>query len=124
MGVTVSALWLAAAGAALLFAPDEARGVIAPGSGPAIVAQLLGAALLGWGAACWIVRGAPVGGIYGRAIVAGNQMHLTVGALLLVRHGVEAGSAHPAYWLLTVMYVLGAVFFGYLTFFSSGLQTR
>jgi hypothetical protein len=122
--MTVSALCLATVGAVLLFAPDETIGMLAPGSGPPILVQLLGAALLGWGTSTWIVRRTLVGGIYGRAIVAGNQLHLTVGALLLVKYGVEAGVALPAYWLLTVPYVVGAVFFGYLTFFSSGLRTR
>jgi hypothetical protein len=124
MGVTLSALVLAAAGAGLLFAPDEASGMLAPGSGRPILIQLLGAALLGWGASTWMVRGTFVGGIYGRAIVAGNQMHLMVGALLLVKYGLETDAAHPAYWVLTGLYVLGAVFFSYLMFFSSGLRDR
>lgn len=124
MGVTLSALGLAGAGAGLLFAPDEASSMLAPGSGGSILVQLLGAALLGWGASTWMVRGTLVGGIYGRAIVAGNQMHLTAGALLLVKYGLETDAAHPAYWVLTVLYVLGAVFFNYLIFFSSGLRER
>ena len=80
--------------------------------------------MLGWGASCWIVRGILVGGIYGRAIVAGNQLHLVVGALLLVKYGLETDAAHPAYWVLTVLYMLGAVFFRYLMFFSLGFRTR
>lgn len=118
-GVTASALCFAIAGAMLLFAPDEAM----PGSGRPVLVQLLGAALLGYGAANWIARGAALGGIYGRAVVAGSQTHLTVGALLLVKNGVEIGTAHPGYWALTVIYVLGSAFFTYLTFFSSGLRT-
>ena len=39
-----------------------------------------------------------LGGIYGRAIVAGNQMHLTVGAVLLVTRAANADVAHPGYW--------------------------
>lgn len=122
-GVTVSALCLAIVGAVLLFAPDEASRVLMPGSGRPVLVQLLGAALLGCGTANWIARGAALGGIYGRAVVAGNQTHLTVGALLLVKHGVEVvGAPHPAYWVLTVLYVFGAAFFSYLMFFSSGLR--
>lgn len=121
-GVTFSALCSAIAGALLLFAPDEASRVLILGSGGPILVQLLGAALLGFGSANWIARGALLGGIYGRAVVAGNQTHLTVGALLLVKHGVDVGVPHSAYWVLTVLYVLGAVFFSYLMFFSSGLR--
>jgi hypothetical protein len=121
-GVTVSALCLAIVGAMLLFAPDEASSVLMPGCGHPVLVQLLGAALLGFGAANWIARGAALGGIYGRAVVAGNQTHLTVGALLLVKHIVDVGAPHPAYWVFTVLYVCGAAFFGYLTFFSSGFR--
>jgi hypothetical protein len=120
--VTVFAVCLAVAGAVLLFAPDEASSMLAPGSSHSILVQLLGAALLGWAVAIWTARGTLLGGIYGRAIVAGNQMHLTVGAVVLVTHGVNAGAAHPAYWALAAFYVLGALFFSYLTFFSSGLR--
>ena len=121
-GVTVSALCSAITGAMLLFAPDEAGRVLIPGAGGPVLVQLFGAALLGFGLANWTARGALLGGIYGRAVVAGNQMHLMVGALVLVKHGVYVGAPHPAYWVLTVLYVLGAVFFSYLMFFSSGLR--
>lgn len=121
-GVTVSALCQSIVGAMLLFAPDEARRAIMPGSDATILVQLLGAALLGFGAASWTARGTILGGIYGRAVLAGNQTHLTIGALLLVKHGVEAGASQPMYWALTALYVFGAAFFTYLTFFSSGLR--
>ena len=70
----------------------------------------------------WIARGSALGGIYGRAVVAGNQTHLAIGALVLVKRGIDGGADHPAYWVLTGLYVLGASFFLYLTFFSSGLR--
>ena len=69
----------------------------------------------------WTARGSVLGGIYGRAVVAGNQTHLTVGAILLVKHGFVAGGS-PAYWILTGVYVLGAGLFLHLFFFSSGLR--
>jgi hypothetical protein len=121
-GVTVSALCLAILGAMLLFAPDEVSGALLGAAGGHALVQLLGAALLGFGAMNWIARGAALGGIYGRAVVAGNQTHLMIGALLLVKHGVDVGALRPTYWVLTGLYVLGAVLFGYLTFFSSGLR--
>jgi hypothetical protein len=108
----------------LLFAPDEVSGMLMSGAGGGPLVQLLGAALLGCGATNWIARGAALGGIYGRAVVAGNQTHLTIGALLLVRRGVDGGANHPSYWVLTGLYVLGAGLFGYLTFFSSGIREQ
>jgi hypothetical protein len=120
VGVALSAVCLAAFGAMLLFAPGELSAGLGPSAGADPLVQLLGAALLGFGAANWIARGAALGGIYGRAVVAGNQTHLTIGALLLLKRSVDVGALHPRYWVLTVLYVLGAAFFGYLTFFRSG----
>lgn len=120
--VAVSAVCFAAIGALLLFAPDEVGRTIIPHASGAPLLQLLGAALLGFGAMNWIARGSVLGGIYGRAVVAGNQTHLTIGALLLVKHGLVAGGS-AAYWILTGVYVLGAGLFLYL-FFSSGLRGK
>jgi hypothetical protein len=120
--MTMSAVGLAVLGALLVFAPGEMSGLLAPEAGDGALIQLLGAALLGFGATNWIARGAALGGIYGRAVIAGSQTHLTIGALLLVKRGADVGAAPPAYWLLTVLHVLGAGLFGYLTFFSSGLR--
>jgi hypothetical protein len=121
MGATISALCLGIAGAVLLFAPREAGTVLAAGSSPVHI-QLIGAALLGFGTANWTARGAALGGIYGRAVVAGNQMHFMIGALVLLTHGGDVGAPHPAYWAFTMLYVIGAAFFSYLMFFSSGLK--
>jgi hypothetical protein len=80
--VAVAAAALLAGGAALLFAPD-ALGLHGPTA--RAVGALYGAALLGLGAAAWVARAAPLGGIYGRALVVGQFAHALVGALALVR---------------------------------------
>lgn len=123
-GMASSALCAATFGAILLFTPEEVSGVLSPGHGGGPLMPLLGAALLGFGAMNWIARGAVLGGIYGRAVVAGNQTHLTIGALLLVKQGVDVSANHFAYWVLAGLYVLGTAFFGYLTFFSSGIREQ
>jgi hypothetical protein len=123
--VTASALVLAALGIALLIAPGETTAAILPGAAaPPILAQLLGAALLGFAAMNWTARGSALGGIYGRAVVAANQAHLVIGALILVRRALDGGAPTPAYWLLAAVYVLGALFFSYLMFFATGLPAR
>ncbi len=121
-GVALSAMCAVAFGVLLLFAPEEVSSALAPGSGSGPLTPLLGAALLGFGAMNWIARGAVLGGIYGRAVVAGNQTHLTIGGLLLVKQVIDGGTGSLAYWVLASAYVLGAVFFNYLTFFSSGIR--
>jgi hypothetical protein len=121
-GMTASALCFAVLGAMLLFAPEEVGGALTTESRGHVIASLLGAALLGFGAINWIARGSVLGGIYGRAVVAANQTHLVIGALVLMKGGIDGGAHHASYWVLTGLYVLGASFFVYLTFFSSGLQ--
>lgn len=118
--VALSALCFAAIGMLLLFAPDEVSGSLTPTAESGPLVQLLGAALLGFGAMNWIARGSVLGGIYGRAVVGGNQTHLTIGAILLLKHGVNSGGS-PAYWALTGIYVLGAGLFLHL-FFSRGIR--
>lgn len=115
---------MAIAGAVLVFSPREVGPWLMLSSGDPVILQVLGAALLGFGTANWTARGSLLGGIYGRAVVAGNQMHLMVGALLLVKRGLQVGAPHPAYWVLSALYVLGAGFFSYLMFFSSGMRGR
>jgi hypothetical protein len=124
LGATISAVCCGIAGAVLLFAPREVGTVLLPGANPPVLVQLLGGALVGFAIANWTARGSALGGIYGRAVVAGNQAHFMIGALVLLTHGREGGATHRALWLFTAMYVVGAAFFTYLMFFSSGLKGR
>jgi hypothetical protein len=121
VGVTISALCLGAAGVSLVFAPREIGAALMPGTSGDGLFQLLGAALLGFAAMNWTARGAALGGIYGRAVVIGNLMHLLVGAFVLVSRSANE-TVMPAFLVLTGLYVLGAALFVYLTFFSSGLR--
>jgi hypothetical protein len=113
--MTATAIALAVLGVALLFAPEEqARAIGAPAAASPWL-QVLGGACLGLGALDWLSRRSLIGGIYGRPVAAANQIHFTIGALTLVRHGW--GSTPPAaYWILTSAYVLGALLFNGLTF--------
>lgn len=81
---------LAAAGAVLLFAPEASGAADVRGL---VLAQLVGASLLGFAALTWAARGVVLGGIYGRAVVAGNQTFAVVGALVLGRHLLRAPDA-------------------------------
>ena len=111
---------LGAASVILIFAPsDVARWIGAPHSGViTVLLQLYGAALFGLAMTGWMVRGAIVGGVFGRSYVAGNAGHAFVGALTLVKPALAAGAASVLqisagiYWLL-------ALIFGYLMFVSS-----
>ena len=124
VGVSISAICLAAAGLLLLFAPRETSATLTGTASADALVQLFGAALLGFAAMNWTAKGAALGGIYGRAVLVGNQMHLFVGACVLVNRGLSDAAASPAYWALTGLYVAGAAMFMYLVFFSTGLRQR
>jgi hypothetical protein len=120
VAVGISAVCFAALGVLLLFAPRELAGALLASADGDPLVQLLGAALLGSAAMNWTARGSVLGGIYGRAVVVGNQTHLTIGALLLVKHGLATGGS-AAYWVLAGVYLLGAALFLYLAF-GSGIR--
>jgi hypothetical protein len=92
--MTGSAAILGLAALALIFGSDV---VLAAAGAPVtaaavVIAQLYGAALAGLATASWVSRNALLGGIFGRAVVAGGATHGLIGALtlgreLFVRHG-------------------------------------
>jgi hypothetical protein len=112
--VSVAAVCFGVPGALLLFAPRESMDALA-WTAEAPLVQVLGGALLGFAVMNWTARGSLLGGIYGRAIVSANQMHTTVGALVLLKHGFAAGGS-VLFWVLTAVYVLAALLFLQLLF--------
>jgi hypothetical protein len=82
-----SAIVLAGAGIALLFAGDDLLPRLISGfpSQGAWLGQLLAAAWLGIAALNWLNRGARVGGIYGRPIVLTNIGVYFISAMVLLR---------------------------------------
>lgn len=117
--MVTSAAVTGAAGIALLFTPGEvyhlAAGAAAPPAAEGAL-QLWAAALLGLGAVSWIGRGLTLGGIYGRALVLGNLVHWTVGALVALRALFDRPAA-PALWIVTALY-------GVLSFLFAGVLRR
>jgi len=122
LAVGAAAVCLAVLGLALLFAGTEVAGWVVGGPVPEPFPSLLGAALIAFGSMNWIARHNLLGGIYGRAVVVSNQTHLTIGAILLVKHGLARGG--PAgFWILTAVYVAGAALFN-LLLMGRGLPAR
>jgi hypothetical protein len=118
--VLATTIVLAAAGVALIFAPQEiaaALGAADPG-GLALLLQLYGAALFGLAMTGWMVKDAVVGGIFGRSYVVGNTAHAFVGALVLIRPALAPG-ATPVLLAITVIYWLLAIAFCYLMFMET-----
>jgi hypothetical protein len=103
------------AGLALLFAPVETLRLLGVSDAPvamSAIAQLLGAAWIGLAYGNWTARGLAVGGIHGRAIVIGNVMHSTIGALVLLRQAIAG--APIGVWLVAAGLAAAAFAFGWL----------
>jgi hypothetical protein len=102
-------VFLAGLGAALLFAGREVGAAVFGRPDVEPLASVLGGALLGFAAMNWTARSSTLGGIYGRAVVVGNQTHFVIGALVLLRQAAAGGPA--AVWVLAAFYALGAALF-------------
>lgn len=111
--VTLFAVLQIIAGLGMLFVPDAFLTFEASGASNAnVVAQLVGAAFIGFGAANWITRAAPLGGIYGRAVVVGNQAFSLIGSLILL---TNIPTDPPAgFWLVLLLLVSAAILHGSL----------
>jgi hypothetical protein len=112
---TGSALVLAVAGVALLFASDVILPSVVPGfpAGAAWLGQLLSAAWLGVAFLNWAHRATVLGGIYGRPVVLANFALYVISALSLVR--VLHGNPAPVWlWPAFVVSAVLAVAYGVL----------
>ena len=114
-----TAIVLGAAALALIFAPELvlARFAIEPSATVIPLAQLYGAALFGLAITSWIARTMLLGGIYGKAVVAGGFGHALVGVFALLR-AVRASSGNSFLWLAFALYAMLAIAFGTLMFGS------
>jgi len=83
--MTASAVVYGLFGAVLLFLSKEVLALDATATNARLIAQLLGAAMLGMAAMNWIARGSILGGIYGRAILAGNFTYTFISLLISLR---------------------------------------
>ena len=108
--VALYAVLLGAAGVVWLFAPETAQ-PDANGT-PLVLAQTVGAALIGFAATNWTARRLYLGGIYGRAVVVGNQGFAFVAALVLLTGRPPAPAL--GYWLVLLVLVFGAGLFSVL----------
>ena len=118
--MTGSAAILGVAALALIFASDV---VLSAAGAPVtavsvVIAQLYGAALAGLATVSWVSRNALLGGIFGRAVVAGGATHGIIGALTLareifVRHALPTT---PVVWVALGGYLVLACGFAVLMF--------
>jgi len=110
--MTVSSVLLGLAGVVLLFAPREYAQAAGLGETEGLATAMWGIGMLSFGIVNWTARASILGGIYGRAVVLGNQIYSTTGFLVLLQ-AMREPAVSPGWPLIAVVVVLGlhAVFF-------------
>lgn len=111
--MSASAAWMGAVGLALSFLPQEilSWAAIEPGRWAVVLAQVLGAAYLGFAMLNWMARGVLLGGVYARPVALGNFLHFTVVAVVLVK-AAFAAPVQVAVVAGAAVYLLFGVWFG------------
>jgi hypothetical protein len=115
----LSAAFMAALGASLLFFPQEiaAYATPAPGSLAILIVQIAGALYLGFAALNWTARANLIGGIYSRPVALANFFHFAVVSITLARSVLAGTSAAPLLPGLG-LYAVFAIWFAVVLFTS------
>ena len=118
-----SALLLAASGLALTFFPDElAQNLDLPeGTAVRLLIQVIGAMYFGFAMLNWMSRRGLIGGIYNRPIAIANMTHFMMVGIALTKLMLSQDALPQLFWIITVIYVVYAVIFGWLLFTSPKL---
>lgn len=123
--LTASAIVLAIAGAAALFAPDELARMLGAAPSPVLstAIQLVGSGFLGFAALNWMSRGNRIGGIYARPLGIGNLLLFTTAALTLGR-AAAGGQLPHAGWVACAVLGMLAAGFAWLVFVHDPLSRQ
>ncbi len=120
-----SAIILAASGLALTFFPDElAENINLPDEASVkLLIQTIGAMYFGFAMLNWMSRRSLIGGIYNRPIAIANMTHFMMVGIALTK--LMLSKALPqSFWLVTLIYVVYALIFGWLLFTTPNLGQK
>ncbi|WP_438426432.1 hypothetical protein [Aquimarina macrocephali] len=114
--MTISALFMAVIGALLSFLPNEISNFlnIEPNNITILFLKILSALYFGFGLLNWMAKGTLIGGIYNRPIAIGNLMHFGVGAIALVKVGLNIQTHSVIVISLAIVYIIFAILFFYI----------
>ena len=109
---------LAACGLALTFFPDEfAENLGLPDRASVmLLIQVIGAMYFGFAMLNWMSRRSLIGGIYNRPIAIANMTHFLMVGIALTKLMLGRAALPRAFWVVTVVYVVYALIFGWLLF--------
>ena len=119
-----SALLLALSGLALTFFPDEfAQSLGLPDQiAVRLLLQVLGAMYFGFAMLNWMSRRSLIGGIYNRPTAIANMTHFLMVGIALSKLTLAQADLPHFFWIITVIYVIYAVIFGWLLFRTPPLK--
>lgn len=116
--MTASSVFMGAVGITLSFASSEVLNAIGqePNFAIVIISQLTGALYFGFAMLNWMAKAVLIGGIYARPVCIGNFCHFAIAGLALLKTTFSQESISVFYILLTTIYLLFALLFGYVFF--------
>jgi ABC-type multidrug transport system permease subunit len=117
-----SALALGALGILLTFIPEEVAAYINLPVQAALLIQFLGAAYFGFAMLNWMAKGNLIGGIYSKPVALGNYAHFLVGVLAVGKLAIKSNGLNHL-WIITIIYAIFAVLFGYISFSSPKVKS-
>ncbi len=119
--VKLYAVCQGALGVLLLLVPESAGLLDSSAETPGLVLyQLIGAAFIGFAFGNWTARESILGGIYGRAVVVGNQTFSFIGTMVVV--GDFPDDPEWGYYFLAAVLLFGMILFSILQFRPSWLD--
>src|SRR5690606_6588131 len=105
-------------GIAFIFMPIEITEIFGqvPNEISTITFQLTGALYFGFAMTNWMAKGVLIGGIYSRPLAIGNFSHFMIAGFALVKASLNSNTSSAYTITLTIIYVVFAVLFGYVSF--------
>ena len=112
--MTLAALFLAAMGIVLTFAPQNVMLILKLKDPQALslIIQLLGAVYYAFAMLNWMAKGAIIGGIYNRPIAVANFTHFFIGGIALSKAVLSDHNLPVALSIIAGIYIILAVVFG------------
>lgn len=86
----------------------------------ALILQILGSLYLGFGILNWMAKQNLIGGIYSRPLAIGNFAHFGISAIALLKIVFKIQTHFEIVLLLTVIYAIFAIGFGYVFMTNPG----
>lgn len=124
--MSISAAIMIAIGLAFSFMPKEilsALDITITDRTMPLILQLTGALYLGFGTMNWMAKTVLIGGIYAKPLSMGNFAHFLIASLALMKNLMHNSIASTYIWILTIIYALLAIAFGFVSMTNPGKKT-